>query len=70
MDTPVCEHCDFNQIDTAEHTLQDCRAWSANREALTGIIGDNLDLEIVTRAICEKQEAWFAFSQFAKKGNA
>lgn len=63
----VCEHCDSNREDTAEHTLQICSAWSKNRAALTSAIGINLDLTSVTRAICEKQESWFAFSRFAKE---
>lgn len=65
--SPVCEHCDSNQEDTAEHTLQVCSAWSENRAALTSAVGVNLDLEIVVRAICECRKSWFAFSRFAKE---
>ncbi|CAL1672535.1 unnamed protein product [Lasius platythorax] len=65
--SPVCEHCESNQEDTAEHTLQVCSAWTENRAALTSAVGDNLDLGFVVRAICECRESWFAFSRFAKE---
>lgn len=35
MDSPRCEYCDdVNAEDSAEHTLQDCAAWTREREAL------------------------------------
>lgn len=45
MDSPQCEHCDdVNAEDSAEHTLQDCAAWTRERGALKVEIGDAISM--------------------------
>lgn len=65
VDSAQCEHCEERREDSAEHTLQECNAWRQNRDALTGVIGNDLNLKTVVRAMCESKEAWSAMSRFA-----
>lgn len=66
VDSPVCEHCADNKIDTAEHTLQECNEWTAERDALKEIIGDDLDMGSVIGAVCRERAARGALTRFAE----
>lgn len=57
VDSPKCEHCDSSVEDSADHTLQQCRGWAEEREALASAIGNDLSLGSVMRAICSTEEA-------------
>jgi len=51
LDTAVCLHCGSGKEDSAKHTLQECDAWEADREELIKVIGNDLRLETVMRAM-------------------
>ncbi|XP_011866693.1 PREDICTED: uncharacterized protein LOC105561376 [Vollenhovia emeryi] len=48
--TPQCQHCS-EERDSAQHTLDSCPAWAAERRALTDVIGGDLSLRAVIKAI-------------------
>ncbi|XP_011145672.1 uncharacterized protein LOC105186880 [Harpegnathos saltator] len=59
-----CEQC-RGGTDTAQHNLQECPAWSSQRAALTGKIGNDLTLSSVIGAMLRSEEAWRAVNAFA-----
>nr|XP_012235909.1 PREDICTED: uncharacterized protein LOC105680054 [Linepithema humile] len=65
-DSAICYHC-LDAVDTAQHTLQFCSAWSADRTELTRVIGDQLDLPSVIESILDSIDKWRAFSVFCTK---
>ncbi|XP_029679065.1 uncharacterized protein LOC115245099 [Formica exsecta] len=64
--SPTCEHCDEELEDSAEHTLRECGAWKAEREALQATIGCELSLGTVIGEMCSTKEAWTAMTHFAE----
>lgn len=65
--SPICEHCEEDLEDSAEHTLRECRAWQAEREALQATVGVDLSLGNVISELCRAKEAWTAMTLFAEK---
>lgn len=61
--TPVCWHCDA-AVDSAQHTLAECQAWTEERRALTSKIGGDLALPGVVGTILGNEEVWKAFIKF------
>lgn len=59
-------HCDV-LCDTAQHTLADCAAWSAQRRALTGVVGEDLSLPILVTRMAGSEAAWRAIVAFCKE---
>jgi len=59
VNSPVCEHCESEQDDTAEHTLRThfCQAWAAERETLAQTIDEDLSLGTVVK-ISESDASW------------
>ncbi|XP_011879451.1 PREDICTED: uncharacterized protein LOC105568405, partial [Vollenhovia emeryi] len=64
--TPQCHHCEVETRDTAQHTLDSCSAWDAQRRVLSDCIGVDLSLPAVVEAIMEREDAWEAFSSFCE----
>jgi len=62
----ICLDCEGAE-DTARHTLQDCPAWSVQRAALVGVIGTDLSLSVVAKAILGSDRNWQAFSEFCEE---
>ncbi|CAG4935877.1 unnamed protein product [Colias eurytheme] len=46
---PTCHHCS-DQLDTAHHTLAECPAWTAERRALEGLLGEE---EVTLRGLAK-----------------
>ncbi|XP_011860049.1 PREDICTED: uncharacterized protein LOC105557413 [Vollenhovia emeryi] len=63
--TAQCHHCD-EERDSAQHTLEVCPAWANERRALSNIIGADLSLPMVVKAITEREVSWKAFSSFCE----
>ncbi|XP_011861152.1 PREDICTED: uncharacterized protein LOC105558198 [Vollenhovia emeryi] len=67
----VCPYCweegGEGEIDSAEHTIADCRTWSAERAELTTVIGEDLSLRGVVQQMVETREKWAAFSLFVER---
>ncbi|XP_011864580.1 PREDICTED: uncharacterized protein LOC105560249, partial [Vollenhovia emeryi] len=58
-----CHHCGANE-DSAQHTLEVCPEWQAERRVLTNVVGQDLSLGAIVRAITKDQDKWSAFSSF------
>jgi len=65
IDSAMCPFCGLEE-DSSDHTLSSCPAWFDERSALTGVIGPDLSLEGVIRAITSNRESWLAFARFAE----
>jgi hypothetical protein len=50
--------------ETAQHTLESCPAWDAERRVLTGKIGGDLSLPAVVTEMLASAEAWDAVASF------
>ncbi|XP_046976492.1 uncharacterized protein LOC124542612 [Vanessa cardui] len=63
--TAVCHHCGADQ-DDAQHTLEACPAWTAERKVLVQQIGRNLSLRAVVSAMLRRESAWEAVVNFCE----
>lgn len=63
--SPACHHCDCSE-DTAQHTLEHCPAWVVQRRDLAAIIGDDLSLPTVVRAMVDSDRKWGAVATFCE----
>ncbi|XP_012230473.1 uncharacterized protein [Linepithema humile] len=59
-DSEYCHHC-LDEIDTAQHTLESCSSWDAERDELTRIIQTIID------SILDSVDKWRAFSTFCTR---
>ncbi|XP_025264637.1 uncharacterized protein LOC112638003 [Camponotus floridanus] len=64
--TERCHHCACPR-DSAQHTLEICPAWAAERADLIAEVGQDLTLSAVITAMTERVEAWRAVSSFCGK---
>ncbi|XP_011135610.2 uncharacterized protein LOC105180944 [Harpegnathos saltator] len=63
--TTSCHHCGHDH-DSAQHTLQDCPAWSAERGVMVRALGQDLSLPRIVGAILGSEKRWDAFSSFCE----
>lgn len=63
MDSDLCEHCEDDLIDSADHTLRECEAWATERGRLREVIGDDLSLG----SVAESRTSWQALARFARE---
>lgn len=61
----ICLHCNNNEVDNAQHTLERCEGWKDEREELKKNIGQDLSLTGILST--EKQENWDQFTKFCEK---
>jgi len=61
--TTECHHCGHSR-DSAQHTLEDCGAWAAERAGLVAAVEADLSLSAVIRAMTGRVGAWKAVSSF------
>ncbi|KYQ53937.1 hypothetical protein ALC60_07150, partial [Trachymyrmex zeteki] len=61
-----CHHCDGDQ-DTAQHTLEVCPAWDAERGDLVAEVGRDLSLPGIVGAMLESERKWCAVSSFCER---
>lgn len=64
--TERCHHCAC-PCDSAQHTLETCPAWAAERTDLVAAVGADLTLSTIITAMVERVEAWRAVSSFCGK---
>lgn len=62
-ETPRCQHCEA-EVDTAQHTLEECPSWDAQREVLTRTIGWDLSVSAVVDSMLESKENWDAVAAY------
>ncbi|XP_011151470.1 uncharacterized protein LOC105190417 [Harpegnathos saltator] len=63
--TATCHHCGHDH-DSAQHTLQDCPAWSAERRVMIREIGRDLLLPTIVGAIVGNERKWEVFASFCE----
>jgi len=66
VDSAECPHCDLEEEDTSDHTIQSCPAWTEDRVALIYTLGPDLALTDVIGTITTNRESWLAFAKFAE----
>lgn len=64
-ETEICHHCGVN-ADSAQHTLEECSAWSNERRDLRAVTGRDLSLPALIRSIITSKEAWCGLSRFCE----
>lgn len=65
-EAPRCRHCPA-RVDTAQHTLEECPAWTRERGDLQRAIGDQLDLPTVVAGMVQSEEKWRAMARFCEQ---
>lgn len=64
--TRECHHCDSLE-DTAQHTLEICPAWADERAELVRVVGLDLSLSAIIKAILDSEDSWRTFSSFCER---
>lgn len=62
----VCHHCACSE-DTAEHTLEVCPAWAQERASLAMVVGRDLSLPAVVKAMVGNKRSWEAMVSFCEQ---
>lgn len=62
----ACQHCSAPE-DTAQHTLQECSAWTQQRQSLEAIVGEDLSLANVVVAMLSSERSWKAMVSFCEE---
>ena len=63
--TEACHHCGAPR-DDARHTLEECPAWAEERRSLGAIIGNDLSLPAVAKAMVESERSWEGVVSFCE----
>jgi hypothetical protein len=63
--SPRCLECGADE-ETAQHALEQCPAWSAQRQSLIATIGANLSLPAVVQAMAHSARSWAAVASFCE----
>ncbi|XP_067208489.1 uncharacterized protein [Linepithema humile] len=64
--TTECHHCAAGR-DSAQHPLTKCEAWEKERRVLTAVVGEDLSLPALVRAMLEGEDKWRAASEFCDR---
>lgn len=64
--SPVCHECGAAQ-DSAQHTLEECDAWSRQRRSLVAEVGRDLSLPSVVKAMLDSDRSWEAMVSFCEE---
>ncbi|XP_072743959.1 uncharacterized protein [Anoplolepis gracilipes] len=59
----TCHHCGA-PVDTAEHTLAECQAWSNQRRVLRDAIGEEVSLATMVKAMVAREDQWKVAASF------
>ncbi|XP_072934845.1 uncharacterized protein [Epargyreus clarus] len=65
--TTRCHHCSCD-VDTAQHTLEECPAWARQRRVLIAAVGPDLSLSAVVKAMVESDRSWKVVKSFCGEG--
>ncbi|XP_037292216.1 uncharacterized protein LOC119188596 [Manduca sexta] len=66
-ESAACHHCGNCREDTAQHTLEECPAWTEERSALLAVIGSDLSLPTVVAAMVRSRRSWRAMASFCER---
>lgn len=66
--TDRCAHCTEAAVDTNKHTVEDCKAWDAERERLCQLLEvPNITLEVVIQHMTQGLVGWKVVQCFAER---
>ena len=65
--TTVCHHCEDENRDIAQHTLEFCPAWTEQRGALASEIGSDLSLPTIVQKMVGSKDSWKAVVSFCEQ---
>ncbi|XP_063365305.1 uncharacterized protein LOC134653874 [Cydia amplana] len=63
--TAECHQCGCGE-DTAQHTLEECPAWEGQRRVLAAVVGNDLSLPAVVKAMVADERSWKAVLSFCE----
>jgi hypothetical protein len=63
--TPECHECGAG-VDSAQHTLAECSAWTEQRARLVAVVGHDLSLPAVVEAMVGGDRSWKAMASFCE----
>ncbi|XP_072946162.1 trypsin, alkaline C-like [Epargyreus clarus] len=64
--TTQCHHCSCDE-DTAQHSLEECSAWDRKRRELVAVVGPDLSLPVVVKAMVGSERSWKAIKSFCEE---
>ncbi|XP_063367024.1 uncharacterized protein LOC134655491 [Cydia amplana] len=64
-ETAECHQCGCGE-DTAQHTLEECPAWEGQRRELAAVVGNDLSLPAVVKAMVADERSWKAVLSFCE----
>ncbi|XP_072948471.1 uncharacterized protein [Epargyreus clarus] len=64
--TTQCHHCSCD-VDTAQHTLEECPAWDSQRRVLVAAVGPDLSLPAVVKAMVGSDRSWKGVKSFCEE---
>lgn len=68
LESGICTNCEGEgKIDTVEHTLEECEAWTRQREELKEVLKCRINLKNIMEALCKGKEKWDAVNKFAQE---
>ncbi|CAK9834318.1 Putative 115 kDa protein in type-1 retrotransposable element R1DM [Anthophora retusa] len=63
---PLCHHCGERE-DTAQHTLEACPAWAAERRVLVSAVGEDLSCPALLKQMLDGRDKWDAVASFCEQ---
>jgi len=64
-ESAACHHYGADR-DTAQHTLEECPAWDAQRRVLVQHVGEDLSMPALVKAVVDSEGSWRAVSSFCE----
>lgn len=64
-ETAQCHHCD-GDLDSAQHTLEECPAWDSERQDLVSQVGQDLSPPALVRSMLRGERSWEAVTRFCE----
>lgn len=64
--TAACHHCTSDD-DTSQHTLEVCPAWAQERALLQQVVGQDLSLQALVKAMLQGEGSWQAVVSFCEQ---
>ncbi|XP_045458122.1 uncharacterized protein LOC123668435 [Melitaea cinxia] len=65
--SPRCHHCQDCDDESAQHVLEECSAWTEEREELRSVVGPDLSLPAVISAMTGSERCWDAVLAYCER---
>jgi len=64
--TTECHHCGA-EVDSAQHTLEECPEWAEQRRVLVAVVGEDLSLPAVIESMLGSEGSWRGLLAFCEE---